>query len=178
MRVLIAGILGGIAMYVWASVAHLTPLGAVGVRPLPNEAVALATLRLDLGEARGVYIFPGVMAAKGGPATGAAGLLVYAPRAPLTLSPRQLGAEFGLEIVESLLLAGVVALVAGGFGARFGAAVLVGLIAAVTTNLSYWNWYGFTLDYTLATAFTELMKYLIAGLVIALVLGRRRPARA
>ena len=178
MRVLIAGILGGIAMYIWASVAHLTPLGAVGVKPLPNEAVALATLKLDLGEARGVYIFPGVMAAKGGPTTGAAGLLVYSPHAPLTLSPRQLGAEFGLEILESLLLAGVVALVAGGFGARFGAAVLVGLIAAVTTNLSYWNWYGFTLDYTLATAFTELMKYVIAGLVIALVLGPRRPARA
>ena len=178
MRVLMAGILGGIAMYVWASVAHLTPLGAVGVKALPNEAVAVATLKLDLGEARGVYVFPGMTAAKGGPATGAAGIIVYSPHAPLTLSPRQLGVEFGLEIVESLLLAAAAALVAGGFGARVGLAVLVGVIAAITTNLSYWNWYGFTLDYTLATGFTELMKYVIAGLVIALVLGRRRAARA
>jgi hypothetical protein len=178
MRVLIAGILGGIAMYVWASVAHLTPLGAVGVRPVPNETVALATLKLDLGEARGVYVFPGMTAGKGGPTTGAAGLIVYSPHAPLTLSPRQLGVELGLEIVESLLLAAAAALVAGGFGARLGLAVLVGVIAAITTNLSYWNWYGFTLDYTLATGFTELMKYVIAGLVIALVLGRRRAAQA
>lgn len=176
MRVLIAGILGGIAMYVWASVAHLSPLGAVGVKPVPNQAVAVATLKLDLGESRGLYVFPGAMAAKGGPATGAAGLIVYSPHAPLTLSPRQLGAEFGLEIVESLLLAGVLALVAGGFGARFGAALLVGAIAAITTNLSYWNWYGFPVDYTVATGFTELVKYLVAGVVIALVLGRRRPA--
>jgi hypothetical protein len=178
MRVLMAGILGGIAMYVWASVAHLTPLGAVGVRPVPNEAVALATLKLDLGEARGVYVFPGMTAGKGGPTTGATGLIVYSPHAPLTLSPRQLGVELGLEIVESLLLAAAAALVAGGFGARLGLAVLVGVIAAITTNLSYWNWYGFTLDYTAATGFTELMKYVIAGLVIALVLGRRRAAQA
>jgi hypothetical protein len=86
--------------------------------------------------------------------------------------------EFGLEIVESLLLAGVAALVAGGFGARMTAAALVGAIAAITTNLSYWNWYGFTLDYTLANGFMELMKYVIAGLVIALVLGRRPAAQA
>jgi hypothetical protein len=178
MRVLIAGILGGIAMYVWASVAHLTPLGAVGVKAVPNQAVVVAALKVDLGEAGGVYIFPGVMSGKGGPATGASGLIVYSPHAPLTLSARQLGAEFALEIVESLLLAAVLALVAGGFGARFGAAVLVGAIAAITTNLSYWNWYGFTLDYTTATAFTELVKYVIAGLVIALVLGPRRSARA
>jgi hypothetical protein len=105
-------------------------------------------------------------------------MIVYSPHAPLTLSPRQLGVEFGLEIVESLLLAAAAAVVAGGFGARLGLAVLVGVIAAITTNLSYWNWYGFTLDYTLATGFTELIKYVVAGLVIALVLGRRRAAQA
>jgi ABC-type antimicrobial peptide transport system permease subunit len=123
-------------------------------------------------------VFPTPTTAKGGPTTGAAGMLVYSPHAPLTLSPRQLIAEFALEIVESLLLAGALALVAGGFGARFGAAALVGLVAAVTTNLSYWNWYGFPLDYTLATGFTELMKYVVAGLVIALVLSRRKAAPA
>jgi hypothetical protein len=175
MRVVIAGILGGIAMYVWATAAHLSPLGAAGVKSMPNEAVVLAALNLDLGGGPGgIYVFPTPTGAKGGPTTGAAGMLVYSPHAPLTLSPRQLGAEFALEIVESVLLAGLVSLVAGGFGARIGAAVLVGVVAAVTTNLSYWNWYGFPLDYTLATGFTELMKYVVAGVVIALVLGRRR----
>ena len=179
MRVLIAGILGGIAMYVWASAAHLSPLGAVGVKAMPNEAVALAGLNLNLGNsAGGIYVFPAPSDAKGGPTTGAAGMLVYSPHATLAMTPRQLGAEFGLELVESLLLAALCALVAGGVGARLGAAALVGLIAAITTNLSYWNWYGFPLDYTLATGFTEAMKYVVAGLVIAWVLGRRRAAAA
>jgi hypothetical protein len=178
MRVLIAGILGGIAMYVWASVAHLSPLGAVGVKTMPNEAVELTALKMGLGDAGGLYVFPAPTAAKGGPTTGAAGMLAYSPHARLAMTPGQLGVEFALEIVESLLLAGLAALVAGGVGARFGAAVLVGVIAAITTNLSYWNWYGFPLDYTAATGFTELIKYVVAGLVIALVLGRRKAAAA
>ena len=178
MRVLIAGIVGGIAMYVWASVAHLSPLGAAGVKALPNEAAAVAAMKLDIGSAGGLYVFPAPSAAKGGPATGAAGMLAYSPNATLAMTPRQLGVEFALEIVESLLLAAALAMIAGGFGRRFGAAVLVGVIAAITTNLSYWNWYGFPADYTLATGFIELVKYLVAGLVIALVLGRRKSATA
>jgi hypothetical protein len=179
MRVLIAGILGGIAMYVWASAAHISPLGQAGVKALPNEAVELAALKLDLGNApRAVYVFPAPtsMSGKGAPTTGALGMLAYSPNATLAMSPRQLGVEFALELVESLLLAGVAALVAGGFRARFGAALLVGVIAAITTNLSYWNWYGFSSGYTLANGFMELVKYVVAGLVIALVLGRRRAA--
>jgi hypothetical protein len=62
-----------------------------------------------------------------------------------------------------------------GFGRRFGIAVLVGVIAGIATNLSYWNWYGFGLDYTLANAFIEVVKFAVAGLVIALML---RPKRA
>ena len=138
---------------------------------MPNEVVVLA-LNLDLGSGPGgIYVFPTPTTAKGGPTTGAAGMLVYSPHAPLTLSPRQLIAEFGLEIVESLLLAGLLALVAGGFGPRVGAALLVGVVAAVTTNLSYWNWYGFPLTIPRWRPATELIKYFVAGVVIALVLG-------
>ena len=64
---------------------------------------------------------------------------------------------------------------AAGFSRRLAIAALVGLIAGVTTNFSYWNWYGFGLDYTLVTAFIEAMKFVVAGLVIAAIL-RRKPA--
>jgi len=176
MHVLIAGILGGIAMYVWATVAHLSPLATIGVHTIPNEPLVSAALKLNLGDKGGVYVYPGMSAAppKGdAPKTVAAGMLAYTPNSPAGLSPTQLGAEFGLEIVESLLLAFALAL-SSGFGARLGLAVLVGLIAGISTNFSYWNWYGFGLDYTLANAFIELVKYAVAGLVIALMLGRRR----
>jgi hypothetical protein len=173
MRILIAGVLGCLAMYVWATIAHLSPLATIGVRAMPNEPVVVAALKLNLGDQRGTYVFP--MQTPGGDTskTTPQGVLAYTPDAPAGVSPRQLGVEFGLELVESLLMAGVAALAAAGFGRRLGIAVLVGLIAAMTTNASYWNWYGFGLDYTLATGFVELMKYVVAGVVIAAILGRR-----
>jgi len=183
MRTIIAGLLGGLAMYVWATIAHLSPLAQIGIHTMPNDRIVVAALQLNLGKTAGVYIYPtpavgGAMApAAGAPKTQVAGMLSYDPAAPTALSPRQLGTEFGLEIVESLLMAMIAALAAVGFGRRFGIAILVGLIAGMATNLSYWNWWGFGLDYTLAYGFIELMKFVVAGLVIALLLGRKpKPA--
>jgi hypothetical protein len=180
MRVLIAGILGGIAMYVWASVAHLSPLGAVGSHTLPNERLVVAALQLSLGDKGGVYIYPGPSA--GGAAMGAApkttpeGMLAYTSGGAGALTPRQLGTEFALEMIEALLMAAIAALAAVGFGRRVAIATLVGLIAGMATNFSYWNWYGFGLDYTLANAFMELMKFVVAGLVIAAMLRPKKTA--
>jgi hypothetical protein len=50
------------------------------------------------------------------------------------------------------------------------------VIAGMATNLSYWNWYGFDLSYSLANAFIELVKFVVAGVAIALTLGWRRRA--
>jgi hypothetical protein len=37
-RVLLAGILGGIAMFVWTTIAHMVlPLGEAGFREIPDE---------------------------------------------------------------------------------------------------------------------------------------------
>ena len=65
-----------------------------------------------------------------------------------------------------------------GFLRRFVLVAMVGSIAAIATNFSYWNWYGFNLDYTVAQAFTEVMKFVCAGAVIAWVFGWRRLRKA
>jgi hypothetical protein len=176
MRVLIAGVLGGLAMYVWASVAHLSPLATIGTHVLPNESVVVGVLRQNLGAHGGVYIFPSPPAGQTAPAAAAQGMLAYGLGSG-ALTPRQLGVEFGLEVVESLLMALIAAIAGGGFGDRVRIAALVGLIAGMATNVSYWNWYGFGLDYTLANGFIEVMKFVVAGLVIAAIL-RRKPAAA
>jgi hypothetical protein len=37
MRILLAGIVGGIAMFVWTSIAHMAlPLGEAGIAEIPN----------------------------------------------------------------------------------------------------------------------------------------------
>ena len=60
-RILLAGLLGGIAMFVWSSVAHLVlPLGQAGIKDIPNEQAVLVALRSALGEGSGLYFFPGM----------------------------------------------------------------------------------------------------------------------
>lgn len=182
MRVLIAGILGGVAMFIWASVAHMaTPLASIGLQAPPGGDATVAALHERFGDKQGLYFFPymaghdaNAMAAQQEKLkTSPSGLIVYNPPGAGGVTPRQLGVEFGLEVVESILTAAILA-VATGFAARFGLAVAVGVIAAMATNLSYWNWYGFNGDYTLTNAFTELVKFIVAGLVIAVALSWRR----
>jgi hypothetical protein len=179
-RIIIAGVLGGIAMYIWATIAHVaTPLASMGLQPVPNEAAVLAAMHKNLGDKPGLYFLPfstghdqkAMAEQEAKLKVEPAALVAYRPPGAGGMAPRQLITEFALEVVESLLAAAVLAAVAGGFGRRLGIAAAIGLIAGMATNLSYWNWYGFSLDYSLANAFTEWVKFLVAGAVIAWVLG-------
>jgi hypothetical protein len=47
------------------------------------------------------------------------------------------------------------------------------VMAAITTNIPYWNWYGFPVNYTSAYMFIEFMDYLVAGMVVSAILKPR-----
>src|SRR5437016_1260966 len=60
-RIILAGLLGGIAMFIWTSIAHMAlPLGHAGIRELPNEEALLSQLQVGLGSKSGLYLFPGL----------------------------------------------------------------------------------------------------------------------
>ncbi|HEY2481482.1 MAG TPA: hypothetical protein VGI30_04715 [Caulobacteraceae bacterium] len=183
MRIVIAGVLGGIAMFIWASIAHVaTPLASAGLKGVPNEAAVSTAMHKNLGDKPGLYFIPFAAGMDQKTMAAQEAKLKVEPSALVAYQPpganqfgRQLGVEFGLEVVESILTAALL-MVATGFAARIGMAVMVGLIAGMATNLSYWNWYGFDLSYSLANAFIELIKFVVAGVAIALVLGWKRRA--
>lgn len=56
---------------------------------------------------------------------------------------------------------------------RIGFVTLVGLLASLATNVSYWNWYGFPASYTLAYMSTQIVGFLVAGVAASLVLRNR-----
>jgi hypothetical protein len=184
MRVLIAGILGGIAMYIWSTVAHVAlPLGQVGVSQMPNEAAVLAAAQASNGAKDGLYFYPWVdpkdpqMMQKMSAALKVkpSGLLIYHPPGHgVSDMAGPMVAEFLKELVEALIAAFLVSLtVVGSYWGRVGFVSLIGVIAGITTNVSYWIWYGFPADYSLAAVFIEFMDYAVAGLAIAWWLGRR-----
>ncbi len=190
-RVLLAGLLGGLAMYLWTAVAHmLLPLGESGIKEIPNEPAVLAAMRASLGDTPGLYLFPGMGLAPGATseqrrkaagqyaqklASNPAGILMYNPPGSQALAPRQFIAEFAVELIEALLAAFLLARTRlPGYASRLGFMAVVGVLAALGTNVSYWNWYGFPPSYTAAYMLTQVVGFLCAGLVAAALI---KPAR-
>lgn len=194
-RILLAGLLGGIAMFIWSSIAHMAlPLGEAGIKEIPNEQPVLSAMQAGLGQASGLYLFPGMGV---GPdasrqqrnaamqqygqklAANPSGLLIYHPPGAPALTPGQLATEFLTEFAEALLVAILLSQIrATSFGSRIGLAVVIALVGAITTNIPYWNWYGFPLSYTLPYACTQVIGYIIAGVVAASILRTQVPQTA
>ncbi|MFL6514152.1 MAG: hypothetical protein ACJ8M1_03940 [Chthoniobacterales bacterium] len=190
MRIFIAGILGGIAMFIWTSIAHMAvrPLSEAGIRTLPNQQAVMDALRTNLGDNHGLYVFPAPAAQPDGSAetmeqmaekvrTGPSGFLVYHPHRPLNMA-KLLGVEFGTEVLEAIL---VVFLLSSTrlltTGSRILFVTIAGVMAAIATNVSYWNWYGFPKRYTLAYMFIQIVGFFLIGLVSAFILRNRDPVR-
>ena len=177
-------------MFVWTSIAHMAlPLGEAGVREIPNESAVLSAMQGNMGEQDGLYIFPGPGVGKNATreekseamkhmgekmAVNPSGILMYhAPGRPFTLG-KWLGIEFGKELLEAILVVFLLAQMRiVSFAGRVGFVLVVGILAAISTNISYWNWYGFPCVYTASYMFTQLVGFLLVGIVAALFLPKR-----
>lgn len=184
-RKLLAGILGGVAFFAWSTLAHIVlPLGQTGTQPMPNEQAVIDSMKANI-TADGFYFFPtnGLpqnatqsqrMAAMKELASkhyaGPAGILIYHPVQSMALKPSQLLTEVGTNILQVLLavfLLGQTSLVS--FAARWRFITIAGVLAAISTNISYWNFYGFPSNYTLAYILMIAMGFVCGGLVAAAI---------
>jgi len=173
-RVLMAGLLAGLAMFFWEMIAHMVlPLGEMGIATLPNEEATRQLLAQHMGGADGLYFYPD-MRAGGEPSPGPWGLLLY--HREWSFSYAVIGWEVLTELVQGLALAMLIA-ISGvvDFGKRMAIAALVGACAALCVSPGYSIWYGFPLSYTIGQMTVAFVDYLVAGLVIAALL---RPWRA
>jgi len=192
MKIPLSGILGGIVMFIWTSIAHMAlPLGEAGIREIPNESAVLSAMQSNIGEQTGLYIFPGPGVGKNATrqekneamkrmtekmAANPSGILMYqAPGRPFEFAKR-LGIEFGTELVEAIL---VVCLLAQtrivSFAGRVGFVLVAGILAAITTNVSYWNWYGFPSAYTAGYMLIQIVGFFLVGIVAAMMMPKRAP---
>src|SRR5207237_10927929 len=82
------------------------------------------------------------------PATEPSGILMYNSARPFTFA-RYLGIEFATEVVEAILAVFLLAQTSiSSFGGRVGFVLTNGILAAIATNIYYWNWYFFLAIYT------------------------------
>src|ERR1043165_8792325 len=189
-RIFLAGLLGAIAMFAWTAIAHMAlPLGEAGVQNTMNDDDLLSALKSTVKNKDGLYIYPTM----GLPpdATHAqqsaamekypekleknpSGFFIYHPAGsrPMNMG-KYLTIEFITELVEALL---VVTLLAQTrivtFGGRVAFVTAAGIMAAIATNVSYWNWWGFPTVYTASYMFIQLVGFFLVGLVAAFMFRR------
>ncbi len=161
-------------MFAWLSLAHMSPLGEIGVSLLPRELLITSTLDSGAGGAGGLYIFPASTDAN---AEVPSGFMVFYPD---NIFFGSMGDRIALEFFKDVIQASVLVLLiiwagAESFFSRLGFALGAGLLAGATTNLSLTIWYGFPIAYALTAAGITLVGYLVAGATIALILPRESP---
>jgi hypothetical protein len=189
-KIILAGLLGAIAMFVWVSIAHMAlPLGEAGVQNTMNDDALLTALKSTVNDTPGLYIYPSM--GLGPDATHAqrneamksyeakleknpSGFLIYHPAGsrPMKMG-KYLTIEFVTELCEALLAVWLLAqtrLVT--FGGRVGFVTAAGIIAAIATNVSYWNWWGFPTVYTASYMFIQVVGFFLVGLVAAIMFRR------
>jgi hypothetical protein len=193
MKILLAGVLGGIVMFVWTSIAHTAlPLGEAGVNEIPNESAVLSAMQSSIGDKTGLYIFPGLGVGKNATreqkseamkqmqqriAANPSGILMYHPPGRPFAFGKSLAVEFTIEVLQAILVIWLLAQTRiDSFAGRVGFVLIAGVLAAITTNVSYWNWYGFPGVYTASYIVIELVGFFLVGVTAALLLRKRNPA--
>jgi hypothetical protein len=176
-------------MFIWTSIAHMAlPLGEAGISEIPNEAAVLDAMQTNIGDNTGLYIFPGLGVGKNASrqekseamkhmgekiAANPSGILMYhGPGRPFALG-KSLGIEFVTELLESILVVFLLAQARlGSFAGRVGFVLVAGILSAMATNISYWNWYGFPGVYTASYMVIQIIGFFLVGIVAGIILRK------
>lgn len=174
-RILLAGVLAGIALFAWGAISHMVlGLSEVGIKAMPNEEPVLSAMSSNLKEP-GFYFFPGGMetpeqqqAAEEKYRKGPIGILIYQPTGRQPWDPMQFGTEFLKGVVAAIIAAWLLSQTSiSSFLTRALFVALVGFVGSLDVHGSYWNWYGFPTNYTLAALADEFIGWFVAGLLLA-----------
>ena len=184
MRVLWGGLVGGVVLFAWSAVAHMfTPLGEMGIQSVAKEEPVLEAMRANI-TAPGMYYLPGIAPgqhndeaamkaweekAKRGPVA----LVVYQVQLEGAMTPKQFGTEFVSNLVVGLLAGIVLANLGGSFLMRTISVGLMGAISSVDVYVSYWNWFRFPGDYTMAQVVIQVVGFLLMGAAMAAIIKKQ-----
>ena len=186
MRIVIAGLIGGIVLFVWSMLAHVVLLiGELGMKVASNQDVTISTLQAAADKGPGVYMIPGmapeqwqddaamqafVEKYKAAPSA----FVVYDPSGNPSMSNMvpNLVKQFIGDYFIALLAAWIMASGAFSFGTRVAMGAAMGLIAWLSANVPYWNWYRFPMDFTIGAWLDYGLGLLIASIAMAWWLGR------
>lgn len=182
-RVLLGGLLGGVVVFVWSALSwmllpwHFSTLGRF------NDESAVARVLARNATHSGIYVLPnprrsstqaGAGAESSPPAKGTP--LVFASVRLPGDSPDMAQAFSGslaIQLLGAMLAAWLLSMTRGlGYLRRVLFVALTGAFAAVVGCLPYWNWWGFSAEFTAVGMFDLMIGWFFAGLAIAKLVAR------
>jgi hypothetical protein len=184
-RVLLAGIVGGIVMFVWSAISHMVlQIGEAGISTLSPEEPLITAVRETVREP-GFYFFPAMdMSRQTTPEeqsaweakirSGPSGILVVDPDGHEPMPPSMLIIELLSNVIAATLAAFVLAKTVAAYGSRIIDALIFGLVAWFSISISYWNWYGFPGAFVLAEGVDLAVGWTLAGIAMAIILKPKR----
>jgi len=192
-RIMAAGLAGGVVMFFWGFVSHmLLPIGAAGISTLTYQEEILPAISKRVTKP-GFYKFPWPEDPPGTPmpetqeamtkaeemhATMPHGLLIFnLPSGRFSMTPHLI-TEFATNVVSSLLAALLVCMTLGSletFVKRVLLVTALGLSAGIAVNVPHWNWYEFPTAFMLGEMVGHIVGFALVGVVIAAII---RPAAA
>lgn len=182
-KVLLPGILGGIAVFIWSFISHMVlPIGEMGVKTVTaNDDAIISTMKSNMTEP-GFYMLPGIdmktasaeqqTAWQAKWQAGPTAIVVYSPNGSEAMSAGQLLRQLSFQILCGLLAAFIISATAGSIVTRAVMVMFMGLFAWLTVNVPQWNWYGFPVSFTLGQGIDHVIGWLIGGFVIAWLIKR------
>jgi len=184
-RVILAGIVAGVALFIWGFVEHTaTPIGTMGIQSHPHEAMLVPVIQ-QTATRPGLYAFPGydtshkltkeeetewIERYKAGPH----GMLIVGQNGADPVSPMRLVIELLSNIVTATLAACLLAKLAGGLAGFVSGGILVFLIGWLSISLPSWNWFDFPALFVAAELIDQIVAGALVGLVAGLFLRRSR----
>jgi hypothetical protein len=186
-RVLVAGIIGGIALFIGGLIAHLVVgISDRAIQSLPDESAVLGALD-STHTAPGFYLFPGMPrgASMSDPAavkaldakmqTSPRGLVVLAAPSGGIMPLRKLVMQLVGDMMAAMLAAILLGIAAvPTYVGRLLFTTMLGLFAGCLISLPYWNWYGFPTNFTVGAFIDHVVRCLAGGLVLAAFMKPKR----
>jgi hypothetical protein len=196
MRIVLAGVIGGIVLFVWGFISwtllgwHHTYGGT-----LPDEPAVVQVLKdtvNDRGKTEpGVYWIPGMADTTGMDADGMAAayeawankhregpnaMLIYHPTGREPLDALVLARGFAIDLLAALLAALLLAFATrtiSGYAGRVAFVTALGMMVAIYGEGMAWNYFRFPNDWSLIMVVDHLIAWFLVGLVAgAIVKGR------
>ena len=186
MRIVIAALIGAIAIFIWQTISHtFLPIGEMGFRQPASEESVMQSIASGMPES-GIYMLPSLDPAKWGDEAAMAEwetrakanrfsfVVVSPPQENPASMAKALTVQFICSFIMALVIAWLLAAAPWSFGMRVAGSGAIGIGGWVMNSLPLWGWYKFPADYAVGTFLDQTIGWTLAGLGIAWWLGRKR----